>query len=144
MVKFFYLPSIADCVPKAAKQRVIDPEQLFHQYHQPRLGLYVELYILRDKYDIRRLREDAREWVELVLKEYDADEDIEDMVDSIERIYTSTPQSNRDLKYHILKGTTFHQRTIVSDAVFGPKYRDILERVPEYALDVALWFLNMN
>lgn len=68
MVKFFYLPSIAGCVPEHDMQAVPEPTGSFHRYAQPCLGFYVKLYILGDTYDIPRLCEDAREWVKFVLE----------------------------------------------------------------------------
>lgn len=78
------------------------------------------------------------------LKEYADDWDIEDLVDNIERVYTSTPESNRDLRDPFLRATTLHRTTIIRDTIFRPKYRDIWARVPQYALDVTLHLLKID
>ena len=79
-------------------QRRLDPSGLYHKFQAPRLHLYVELYVMGDKYDIPRLREDATEQLDCELKECNDDDTIGELLDIVERVYTSTPESNRDLR----------------------------------------------
>lgn len=135
MLKFLYFSSVLEYDLDQNMVLVHDPTGLFYENGHPRLNLVVELYVLADKYDIPRLREYCKLAFNKILRRTP----ILSCLDHIERIFHSTPESDRALRDPCLAWV--EEWCIGRAPEVREKFEDVVRDVPQFAGDLALRYM---
>lgn len=101
---------------------------------QRRLLLHVDLYALADRYDIGGLATLARDNYN---GRVDFGADALCAIETIPRIYASTPESNRGLRDIVVRGIKKHSEDVFNVPAAKAQFYEIFLETPQFALDMV-------
>lgn len=104
------------------------------------LELHVEMYALGDKYQIPGLSRVARDNYRMRLETTSSPTEF---LRSISRIYTSTPESNRELRMIALLRARSNIERLQSDKAAMKGFKEICRDIPEFTLDLLQVYIDV-
>lgn len=91
------------------------------------------MYTLGDKYDIPKLREYAKNELQLKLS---TSSSLRNFFQSIYIVYESTPENDRSLRNVVVMATRLRMERIVTNDTSKSDFADVVKNLPEFAVDL--------